>query len=357
MERLTARDLRRLLDFVADLHAIHDVEAFARHVVAELPRLVPVNVAAWSEVNYRRPRMQYVMTPAEADFPGAREAFARHLHEHPMIRHFRRTGDGSAMKMSDFLTQRQFHDLGLYQEFFRRFDVEYLMNVTVASPAPRIFGVALCRQRCDFSERERRLFDLLRAHLIQAYGNAEAASFAREERGLTLGGLEGAGVGLISLDGRGRVRELSTLARRLLEAFLGPVRGRRLPAALADWLTAQGGATDAEVPSPPRPLVMERDGTRLVARLLRGTRTSLVLVQEERGLSPEALEPLGLSRREAEVLQWVTHGKTNREIATILGLSPRTVQHHVERILRKTGVETRTAAAAVALQGGGASLR
>ena len=52
-----------------------------------------------------------------------------------------------------------------------------------------------------------------------------------------------------------------------------------------------------------------------------------------------------LTAREREVLDWVAAGKTNRDIAAILGASPRTVEKHLERIYEKLGVETRTAAA------------
>jgi DNA-binding CsgD family transcriptional regulator len=50
------------------------------------------------------------------------------------------------------------------------------------------------------------------------------------------------------------------------------------------------------------------------------------------------------------VLYWVAKGKTNRDIGDILGASPATVKKHLERIHEKLGVETRTAAAALALQ-------
>jgi DNA-binding CsgD family transcriptional regulator len=60
-------------------------------------------------------------------------------------------------------------------------------------------------------------------------------------------------------------------------------------------------------------------------------------MQEEGG--PETLTP-----RENEVLRWLAHGKTDAEIAALLGLSPRTVQKHLEHIYIKLGVETRTAA-------------
>ncbi len=59
-----------------------------------------------------------------------------------------------------------------------------------------------------------------------------------------------------------------------------------------------------------------------------------------------------LTPREAEVLMWVAHGKTNRDIADILSMSPRTVNKHLEHIYQKLGVETRTAAASLARGGG-----
>lgn len=59
---------------------------------------------------------------------------------------------------------------------------------------------------------------------------------------------------------------------------------------------------------------------------------------------------LSLTHREAEVLSWVAQGKTNGEIAIILGLAAGTVKFYVERILGKLGCETRTAAARIALE-------
>lgn len=53
-----------------------------------------------------------------------------------------------------------------------------------------------------------------------------------------------------------------------------------------------------------------------------------------------------LRPREIEVLGWLAQGKRDREISTILGISHRTVHKHVEHILEKLGVETRSAAAA-----------
>jgi DNA-binding CsgD family transcriptional regulator len=51
-----------------------------------------------------------------------------------------------------------------------------------------------------------------------------------------------------------------------------------------------------------------------------------------------------LTARECEVFAWLREGKRNAEIGVILGCSPRTIDKHVQNILRKTGAETRTAA-------------
>jgi DNA-binding NarL/FixJ family response regulator len=77
----------------------------------------------------------------------------------------------------------------------------------------------------------------------------------------------------------------------------------------------------------------------------------VLLLEESRRLvpSPEALRGMGLSRREAEVLQLVAMGKKNAEIAAELGLAVATVRKHLERIYPKLGVNNRAAAAARAL--------
>ena len=91
--------------------------------------------------------------------------------------------------------------------------------------------------------------------------------------------------------------------------------------------------------------------------MLRRSMTSL-LEQFQRAPGLQTKPPQELRRdaqgrlsdfREVEVLRWVACGKTNRDIGDILGLSPRTVNKHLEHVYVKLGVETRTAATSVAL--------
>jgi DNA-binding CsgD family transcriptional regulator len=78
----------------------------------------------------------------------------------------------------------------------------------------------------------------------------------------------------------------------------------------------------------------------------------LLQLADETGAGEDARlkQKLALTAREAEVLMWVANGKPNRDIAEILGLSPRTVDKHLEQIYAKLGVENRAAAAAMAVR-------
>jgi DNA-binding CsgD family transcriptional regulator len=66
--------------------------------------------------------------------------------------------------------------------------------------------------------------------------------------------------------------------------------------------------------------------------------------------SPNVLASLKLTTREAEVLLWISQGKSNQDIGTILGAKTGTICKHVEHILSKLNVENRTSAAVVALE-------
>lgn len=88
-------------------------------------------------------------------------------------------------------------------------------------------------------------------------------------------------------------------------------------------------------------LVAYQSSDEVLVRLIDGNRpTGSALLKSK----------LSITERESEVLHWIANGKTNREIAEILEMSPRTVNKHLEQLFPKLGVENRTAAAGVALR-------
>jgi len=150
----------------------------------------------------------------------------------------------------------------------------------------------------------------------------------------------------------GRLLWQTPLARKLLGDYFGEEHELAPPRLLA-WV---GEARQAAAENREPPLVLARDGRRLLASLHDPAGPGhegewlLVLREENHAAAIDAITAaFRLTAREAEVLYWVTKGKTNKDIGDILGTSPRTVNKHLEHVFEKLGVETRTAAANLAL--------
>jgi len=150
--------------------------------------------------------------------------------------------------------------------------------------------------------------------------------------------------------GDGRLMWQTPLARDLLKTYYGTA-APETPAPVLEWLRRH--LQDAERDIEPPRLSAELGARRLSIRLHRQTGDDDWLIVMREVSDATVIEAMGLAfkltAREAEVLYWVVKGKINRDIADILGASPATVKKHLERIFVKLGVETRTAAAGMAM--------
>jgi len=173
---------------------------------------------------------------------------------------------------------------------------------------------------------------------------------------------------LVVRAGDGRLLWQTALARSLLREYFGS-EGSAAPVPLIDWLRRQAAAVADG--APPEPLVVARGGRRLTLALHAMTGELAESTAGDAGDEPpdpddaewlivgseaddaavlaSLMAQFKLTAREAEVLYWVAKGKTNRDVGDILGASPKTVTKHMEHILPKLGVETRTAAAALVI--------
>jgi DNA-binding CsgD family transcriptional regulator len=251
VERLGPSDYEAVLDLVCQVHAVGDLDTFARRAIAGIGALIPSDILTYNEIDTRQRRAYMVEQPAGIITISQVRTFERLSHQHPLIRHYTLTRETRPRKISDFLSMGEFRRLDLYQEFFRDVAVNYQMAVTIPSSHSVVIGIALNRTLRDFSERDRAVLDVIRPHLAQSHRNA----------------IE-----------RAALRERTEAAERAL------------------W-------------------------------------------------SASAACLASLTSREQEVLALVAEGKTNLQIADRLGLSPRTVQKHLEHIYDKVGVRSRTAAA------------
>jgi DNA-binding CsgD family transcriptional regulator len=155
----------------------------------------------------------------------------------------------------------------------------------------------------------------------------------------------------------GRIGQSTPHGRDLLHEFFEDGRQMdkpSLPEALRDRLHQRLTGDGNALPQDSFPLTVERGGKKLRATLTESGDPTMPLMLEleelPAKLSAATLRPLGLSRRQSEVLALVATGATNNEIAVLLNVSPRTVKKHLEHIYDRLGVRTRTSAATIALQ-------
>jgi DNA-binding NarL/FixJ family response regulator len=164
--------------------------------------------------------------------------------------------------------------------------------------------------------------------------------------------LDRAGRHLVALDAQGALVWCTPKAQRLLaeiDPAWGPDSGQlpdplRAPARQLQNEPARLG-TSVRIGFPAfeielTPIESQRANETLIRMTEIREGAAVALLQKQNGLTP----------REAEVLLWVSYGKSNRMISEILGISPRTVNKHLEQVFKKLGVETRAAAAALAVR-------
>ena len=254
-------------EHLLELYSAGSLEDFRARALNLVKRRFGGELTCHNEINLANGDSLSALSDPIADFPALRPAFFEHVEDHPSVQEILRTqGAGtSALKTSDFVSQRRWRNSGLYAEFYKPLaDVRYQLTIGQRFGDWLVF-FAISRRHRDFSEEERALLTSLRPHFIQAYRNAQARS------------------------------ELAQLRAEAARA--------------AETEAARGEAA-------------------VFALMVR----------------------LDLSRREAEVLHEVGKGRTNDEIAEALGISLSTVKTHLERVFRRLGVASRTAAALRALK-------
>ena len=165
--------------------------------------------------------------------------------------------------------------------------------------------------------------------------------------------LDATGRFLLATDQSGRLLWCTPKAKQLLAELFPAVAGQgtTLPPTMVEQLhqLRQPGAARTGTRS-----CLEAGGRRIELSFLSSIgpeellfRLTEITAGGEQQLLQQALQ---LTSREAEVLLWLSRGKSNREIGEILDISPRTVNKHLEQIFVKLGVENRASAAARAVR-------
>jgi DNA-binding NarL/FixJ family response regulator len=194
----------------------------------------------------------------------------------------------------------------------------------------------------------------VRQHLRQTDENDPA--FNKEQQILTRLKQVFDRLGAIVVTSEGEAQFMTQRGKQLLSQYFSPYAPHSLPESLQHWFKHQISllTSNDKVPSPCLPLHIEQAGKQLLVCLIcdRIGEQYLVLLEEQKlpSFSIASLELLGLTRREAEVLFWVTKDKSNAGISRVLGCCEGTVRKHLENIYKKLGVQTRTGAVMVVLE-------
>ncbi len=340
MAQLPGADLQSAIEFVAEVHAFEDEDAFRRGILPGLERLIPCDLSGYNEVDPGGGALVLTHPEPMHDLMGAE--IARLAHQHPLIS-VQMNGDGRAYRISDFLSAREFHALELYAEIYGRIGAED--QLAIGLPGESVIGIAFNRARRSFSERDRAMLDLLRPHLAQAHARIierrhTAALLEALEQGVATGA-----VGVVLLGDDGAVQYAGDRALTLLDLYFSARPGTGLPAEIEAWLgsTSRGG-------EPGTPLIVTGTPGQLSVRAEPGKHGGTVLLLAERpALTAERLAPLGLTGRQAEVLALLAAGYGVARIADALFVSPATVRKHLEHVYARLGVHSRAEAVARAL--------
>ena len=320
---LAARDAERLLRFVVQAEEFGGEHPFTPEVLEELGKLVSSDRIVYEEQDRVRDRSRYAAMRPGDEWPAVTigVSYSDIAAEHPICSSHN-GGDFRALKLSDFLSLGQLRRSRIYAVWFRPKDVEHELAVAIPSTPWHTKTFIFDRERGrDFTERDRLVLDLLQPHLDRLWRAARTRLRLRTAIAALESTSEQDPRGLIVLAPDGHIEFASPPARRLIREHFGAPPEGELPPALAQWLESGSPTLTRQLAD--RRLTVDRSGDRL--------------------LLEETHVELPLTPREHQILAWVARGKTNREIAEILGIAPTTVRRHLENIYAKLGVRTRTA--------------
>jgi DNA-binding CsgD family transcriptional regulator len=325
MPWLADTDVGAAHGFARALIGARTVAELRRRALSGIAELVPADVVMWDRVELATGVVRHAVVPADAEPPGAFAAIVGDLAGHPLLSaHAARRRP--ALRLSEAVEPRRLSHTDLYGDLLHPSGVEYAITIGVRTERREMVVAGLGRSEREFSERDRDVLDLVRPFLEAALRDAQA-----RERLVRALASTPPRTAVVLLDHYGEVEHSSSDAERwLAEHFGAAEHAGWLPEAVAAWLAL-----------PPRPpLVSVRDGRRLTIHLLPGDPHALLLEEEVASFRPDALDRLGLTPRETEVLRAAAAIEQEEDIAWDLCLSRHAVRDRLAHLEAKLGVHT-----------------
>lgn len=350
MKNLNHNHYQKILEAVEILNSDIDPQNLPKRMLNAVNHVVSSDITSFEVFNEAGEHKSILIyDPVESVSAKQLEIYAQYVAEHPIFQAvvFNRRYD--AIKISDFTPDQKFVQTGIYNEFYRSVGVNRQISVTMRINRDFLVVCTLSRHKRDFDEIEQSSLNLMSPHFTSAVQNANSFKALQiiEENCRTV--VESSGRKIIILDVGGKVKYLSEQSNYLLKKYFDEkLKVNGLPNTLYRWVRKNlQNSNENDFRFPPKPLILTAHGEKLTVQFNFNRNSGLInlLLNEEKKLFPENLIVLGLTKRESEILYWISFGKTNAEISLLSDISPRTVQKHIENICNKLGAENRTAAA------------
>jgi DNA-binding CsgD family transcriptional regulator len=163
------RTVEKATMLVSRLVDLDEPAGFTAALLPGLADLVGCDIATHTEFEPGpAPDFRYRDHPAGSITKDVLDAFIRNFSRHPLATYYQRTGDGRALRMSDFLSAAEFHRGDLYHECYRPRPTEHVLAIHLPTPNRSVSAFTLNRARGEFTDTERDLLDLLRRPLAVA---------------------------------------------------------------------------------------------------------------------------------------------------------------------------------------------
>lgn len=336
MRSLTSRQVKALSEAIRVLYTVDEKDDFGTILIRAADLLFSNAKISVDEVMI--PDGQVVHW-ADKDFPTTtQELWPEVAHEHPAVKYIAGGGKSPVIAISDFLTQREFLHLGLYREIYKPNEIRDQIATLIPLPASTL-GLAICGAK-PFHNAEKDCLEALHPHLLPAYRQFQKYLHLTGLLRLSSEALEASRDGIIHCARNGRIMIANQAAQGMLTRYFpsGTRAATTLPEIIRRAVIKKSSGS-MEVPGSEGTLHLNWSPTRESGH-------TLLLTETRRDMVREKARAHGLTPRECEVVHWLAQGKTNNEIACILGISGHTSRTHVEKILSKLQVSTRTAVAA-----------
>lgn len=350
----TKEDLVLINRLLLDLYRLSTPDRQAEMVLKIVNQLVPSTMSTWTSFNVQTRSLNMTTLPA-INMPEAqvREVGAL-AHQSPFPAYFAATGDRSWRMLTDFMPTEEFQQTELYAKMLAPMGGIHLISTMLAGVDHEQFSLTLCRTQPGYSERDRTVLNLIHPHLSLSYYNAHAYERAQKTSREYQCVVENSESGYAYLGDTGRIEWATAKARELWTKFcpaeVCDVSG--VPGSIRKWLVEARAQADAGDLVAARYSAAPQNGEVMELRLLPSQLGGWILsvTAQPAALRSRFVPMPELTERENEVLRWMTEGKRNGEIAIILAISVRTVDHHVTAVLTKLQVENRASAIVTALQ-------